>query len=291
VFHVFADEDDEWWWRYVLPDATVAAGSARGFATRDEAETAIDNRIRAAARAGPIHEIAEYAVRLDSASGDDWRWTLVDTEGHELAASARSRPREDAVATVRAIQEHAAETVVFELQEPTILVANRDGVWEWDFVDADRAVVARGAAEASTREEATETVDRVRRVFPTAGTLDYDETAFEVYDDGDRWQWRLIDDEESVIAAGSERYGSRADAEAAIDAIKGEVGDASILEIDNAAFELHEGDDGEWRWRLLGEDGNELAESSRSYPSHQSAREAMNDVKEFGDDALIQFAE
>jgi len=290
VFHVFADEDDEWWWRFVLPDATVAAESARGFATRDEAETAIDNRVRAAASEGPIHEFAEYGVRLHPATGDDWRWTLVDTDGHELAASADAHPFEETMDTVRAIQEHAAGTVVFELQEPTFLVANRDGVWEWDFVDADRTVLARGDAEAESREAATETVDRVRRVLPTAGTLDYEETAFEVYDDGDSWRWRLIDDEESVIAAGSEGYDSRSDAEAAIDAIKDEVSDASILEIDTAAFELHETDDG-WSWRLLGEDGNELAESSRSYPSHQSAREAMNAVKEFGDDALIQFAE
>jgi uncharacterized protein YegP (UPF0339 family) len=290
VFHVFADEDDEWWWRFVRPNGSVAAESARGFATRDETETAIENRVRAAAGAGPIHEIGEYAVRLRPATGDDWRWTLVDTEGHELAESSEAHSREETEATVREIQQHAAEAVVFELQDPTFLVAERDGVWEWDFVDADRTVLARGADEASTREAAMETVDRVRRNLPTAGTLDYDETAFEVYDDGDRWQWRLIDDEGSVIAAGSEGYDSRADAEAAIDAIKGEVRGASILEIDTAAFELHE-NDGDWQWRLLGEDGNELAESLRSYPTRGEAREAMNAVKEFGDDAMIQFAE
>lgn len=289
-FHVAADANDEWSWQFVLPDRSVAAESPRGFATRDETETAIDDRVRTTASAGPVHEFESCGVRLGPASGDDWQWTVVDAAGEELAASAGTSPREEAEETVRALERHAAEAVVFDLRESTFLVANRRDGWEWDLVDADRTVLASGAEAASTREAATETVDRVRRVLPDAGTLDYEDTAFDVYEDGDQWQWRLIDESETVIAAGSEEYDSREDAEAAIDAIKDEVSDASLLEIDSAAFELYEAD-GEWQWRLLGEDGNELATSLRSYTSHQTAREAMNAVKEFGDDAIIQIAE
>jgi uncharacterized protein YegP (UPF0339 family) len=46
-----------------------------------------------------------------------------------------------------------------------------------------------------------------------------------------------------------------------------------------AAFEVYEGKDEKWRWRLLHDDGNVIADSGRSYSSRQAAEKGLRRVK------------
>jgi uncharacterized protein YegP (UPF0339 family) len=63
------------------------------------------------------------------------------------------------------------------------------------------------------------------------------------------------------------------------------VGEASVLEVDGAAFELFEDDEDGWRWRLVDEDGAPLATSFRAHEARQDARRAMTNVKQYAPDA------
>lgn len=103
------------------------------------------------------------------------------------------------------------------------------------------------------------------------------------------WRWRLIDEDGNVLADSAEAVDTREDAEREVAAIKDELDEASILEIETAAFELHEAD-GVWRWRLIDETGNVLAESLTAYPSRREARDGMNRIQEHGPDAWTSVA-
>ncbi|USZ69097.1 YegP family protein [Halorussus salilacus] len=46
-----------------------------------------------------------------------------------------------------------------------------------------------------------------------------------------------------------------------------------------AAFEVYEGRDGKWRWRLVHDNGNVVADSGQGYASKQSARKGIRSVK------------
>ena len=84
-------------------------------------------------------------------------------------------------------------------------------------------------------------------------------------------------------------HDSRDDAMSSMLTVRQNAPNAELLEIDTAAFELHE-DEGEWRWRLLDADGTSLAESAVPYPSRRAASDALNAVKEFGSDSTIEVA-
>jgi len=68
--------------------------------------------------------------------------------------------------------------------------------------------------------------------------------------------------------------------------VRAHIAEASVIEIDSAAFEFHQGDDG-WRWRLVDEAGTELAESIATFPTRAEAQEELSVVKEFGPDSEI----
>ncbi|WP_435344633.1 DUF1508 domain-containing protein [Haloarchaeobius sp. HRN-SO-5] len=289
VFEVFT-EGDGWRWRLVNPDGSVAAEGTREFATRNEAETAIESRIRDAAGTSPVHEVDSLAVRLVPSAGNEWRWELIDAEGGVVAESARTAERATAEATIQALGEHATDAPVFEFHSPSYVLTEESDGWHWTLVDVDRKTLADGEEVAETKEAAQSAVETARRHLPNADVLDDEDAVFEITQSEGSWSWRFLNADEEIIAGGTEQYDTRTEVEDAIDTLTDETADASILEIDSAAFELHKDDDG-WRWRLIDENGRTLVQSLATYSSHQDAREATGLVKEFGSDAVVQVAE
>ena len=47
----------------------------------------------------------------------------------------------------------------------------------------------------------------------------------------------------------------------------------------NATFELYEDSAGEYRWRLVHDNGNIIADSGEGYSSRSAAEDAINSVK------------
>ncbi len=287
IFQVYQDGADEWWWRFVRPDGTDLAESPEGFGTRHEAEDAIDELVDDHVGAG-IAEVGQLAVVVDE-SGEDWTWRFVDQDRIPIAESTRQYETRNAARQAIGDVQSAVDTVtVFEIRDAAFFVT--DGEWTWALFDEAHEEVAVGAESFDSLEAAEANVDTVTNRVDSAGYIDYEGAAFEVHDTDDGWQWRLIDEARNVISASTETYESKQAVEETVEAIREELTEASILEIERAAFEFHEDTQG-WRWRLIDESGNELAESLQAYESRTDAREAMTTVKDFAPEAWTSVAD
>ncbi len=58
-----------------------------------------------------------------------------------------------------------------------------------------------------------------------------------------------------------------------------------------ATFELYEDSAGEWRWRLVHDNGNIIADGGEGYASRQKARQGLDSVKENAAGAPVEDAE
>jgi uncharacterized protein YegP (UPF0339 family) len=182
------------------------------------------------------------------------------------------------------------ESTVFELKDYTFHIVHGDDGWDWELVDDEREPLMQSDETFETLEGARESIDHIQSIIEEAGIVDVEDAAFEIYQYEDRWRWQLIDASENVMASGAQAYDTRDDVEEAIEEIRSELDDASIIDIERAAFELTESE-GKWRWRLIDETGNPVATSLMEYDSRREARDAMEILQEYGPEALTQVAE
>ncbi len=289
VYQVYG-VDDDWTWQFVLPDGSVVAQGEDVYGTRDEAVSAIESEVREVAGSASIDTIEQLALQL-TASGERHSWRLIDPARSVVASSSRAYGnRDDAVTEVETVREHAADATVFELQAATFQLRGADDGWTWRLIDDDRETIMVSSGSYGAREDAEAAIERVRDVIRSADVLDYDEAAFELVEREDHWTWRLIDEEGNSLASSENDYSSRDAAKEALESVRTELHDASILEIDIAAFELQEAD-GLWRWRLIDENGNAIAQSLRTFDSRREARDSMEMLKEHAPQAITTVAE
>jgi len=287
LFQVYVDADDEWWWRFVLPDGTILAESPRRFGTRHEVEGAVDD-IQGMAGEAPVETVGRLAVLLDPA---DWSWDLVDENRDPVAIGAVSHDdRESAVAAVEDLQRHATETTVYEIRTAAFDCYESDEGWTWRLVDADHEPVAHAPETFEDLTAVESAIDAVSAVAADAELVDYDDVAFELFQDEDGWTWHLVDEDHTVLAVAATSHAERAAAERDVADARDEIAAASVIEIDSATFEFHHDGDG-WRWRLVDENGNELGESIQTFESRAAAQEELSTVKELGPDAWVSVAE
>jgi len=290
IFQVYADDASEWHWRFVHEDGTIVADSTETFATRDEATTALESNIRPAAAEGDIDVVESLALQVDQ-RGDRYTWRLIDADRTTIAAATRSYVDRDEVTRLLGdLQELAMDSTVFELKEYTFHVTQGDAGWDWELVDEDREPLMQSDEAFDSLEAARDSIDHIQSIIADAGIVDVEDAAFEIYQYEDRWRWQLIDDSENVMASGAQDYASREAVKDAIEEIRSELDDASIIDIERAAFELTESE-GKWRWRLIDETGNPVATSITEYETRREARDAMDVLKEYGPEAITQVAE
>ncbi|MEF8831289.1 MAG: DUF1508 domain-containing protein [Halobacteriales archaeon] len=291
VFQVYADRDDQWRWWFVRADGTIVADGEETYATRDEAVTAIESDVRSVADGAEVYAIERLALQVD-ARGDRYSWRVIDSQRETVAASSRSYPdREQVDREVRLFQDNAADATVFELTDPAFQIRRGDEGWDWRLVGADRDPLLLSDAPHGSRADAEAEIETVKSIIGDAGVLDYEGAAFEILETEDsRWTWQLVDDVGEVMAASAQNYGTESEAEDALDRVREELEDASILEIEIAAFELQE-ETGQWTWRLIDETGNPIAESVIRYDSRREARESMEALQEYAPTAQTQVAE
>ncbi|WP_254278943.1 DUF1508 domain-containing protein [Haloarcula marina] len=288
IFQVYADSDDEWWWRFVTPTGDVLADAPVSYGTRHAVEDAVED-VQRAADAADIERIGSLAVSLDPT---DWHWELVDADRDRVAVGAREHTdRTAAESAVETIQREATQTTVYEIRTAAFDCFLRDdGAWGWRLVDADHDVVATSPDTYERLEDAESAASRVRNLAGEAELVDYDDVAFELFQDEDGWTWQFIDEDQRVIATGASRHDGQAAAREELDGVRTHITDASVIEIDSAAFEFHQGEAG-WHWRLVDEGGNEMARSVDTFPTRAEAQEELTLVKEHGPDAWMSVAE
>lgn len=106
---------------------------------------------------------------------------------------------------------------------------------------------------------------------------------FEIYQgqDGD-YYWRLRDSNGKIVADGSEGYVSKDNVRDAIENVKNEVSSGS------ADFEIYEGSDGDYYWRLQDGNGEIVADGSEGYSSKSNAKDAVENVMDEIPDADVE---
>ena len=104
--------------------------------------------------------------------------------------------------------------------------------------------------------------------------------AFDLFeDDGGEYRWRLVHDNGNVIADSGEGYSSRSNARRAMSRVRTHAAAADYLRIDPTGFEIYRDKGGKWRWRLVHENGNVIADSGQGYASRAKARQGVESVR------------
>jgi len=286
-FQIFDDADDDWWWRYVVPEGTVIATSPGSFGTRHAAEDAVAD-LQEIAGTAAVKTVGRLAILLDPV---DWHWDLVDADREPVAEGlVRHRDKEAAIEALEHLQRRADETTVYEIRDSAFdCYRNEDG-WTWRLIDADHEPIATSTTTYETLEAGEDAVEYVRAIAGRVEIVDFDDVAFEIFEDEEGWTWRFIDEDRRVIATGAERYEDRDAVESDLVAVREEITQASVIEIDSAAFEFHQTAAG-WRWRLVDDTGDEIAESIDTFPSRAAAQEDLTTVKELAPEGWVSVAE
>jgi len=206
-------------------------------------------------------------------------------------------------AELAALRESQARFEVYE---------DRAGEHRWRLRHRNGNVIADSGEGYSSRQKCHQGLHSVKRNALGAGILriekdepdDADEPAvavaavadevesqstFEIYEDaGTDWRWRLRHQNGNVIADSGQGYASRRGVREAVDRVREHVVAADYLRVDPAAFELYRDKGGQWRWRLLHENGNVLADSGQGYSSRFAARKGSESVRNNIGDADIE---
>ncbi|QSG03164.1 DUF1508 domain-containing protein [Natranaeroarchaeum sulfidigenes] len=287
IFEVFSEGSDDWQWRCLYEDNTIIAESPEGYATRDDAEGAIE-RVKPNATSAAIHTIEGLAFEIDPDS--EYRWDVLDQQRETVVVGGRSY--EEAEAAESAIEElkaNAGDATTFTIEDAAIRLQQSESGWSWELIDRDRTVYARSGGQYDTREVVLDTIEELQVLAPDAEFLEFETAGIEIVEADDGWRWQLLNGDEDVVAASATVYEERSALIDAIDDIRDLLVSASILEIDDPTFELHQ-QEGGWIWRLVDENGIGLAESAESYPTRSAARERMNTLKEQAPDGSLSVA-
>jgi hypothetical protein len=115
---------------------------------------------------------------------------------------------------------------------------------------------------------------------------------FELYEDNsEQWRWRLVHVNGNIIADSSEGYASKQKAQQGLDSVKANAPGAYVVDtskeddavIDeggsNATFELYADKAAKWRWRLVHDNGEIIADGGQGYASKQKAKQGLRSVQ------------
>ncbi|WP_066412852.1 YegP family protein [Halorubrum aethiopicum] len=230
----------------------IEAGAAADAEER-EAETAA-----ARAETAALHESKARFELFEDASGRP-RWRLRHRNGNVIATSGQGySSRGKAQKGLHSVRRNALGAGLLRIETPVEeaeALADDDGP---EPADADEPDVAVPSDDETIESEAT----------------------FELFEDAaDEWRWRLRHDNGNTIGDSGEGYASKSNAKRALSRVREHVAAADYLRVDPAAFEVYRDKGGKWRWRLIHENGNVLADSGQGYSSRSKARQGLESVR------------
>lgn len=299
---------------YGLGLVSIAAGGVLvpmlSSVRRDPEEESDRNAALVEQREDALADEADLAQELEDSRDerDDLQEEIDDTLADEDDLARELEDSRAAGATTSAAAERPESQASFEIYE------DDEGTWRWRLRHRNGNVLADSGRGYARRTGAQNSMQSVRRdafgaaaiaITPegdadesdeddasgavTVADADESKATFEIYEDegGEQWRWRLLHDNGNIIADGSEGYASKSNVQRAMDEIRGHVAAANYLHVDPVAYELYEDEEGQWRWRLIHENGNVLASAARGYDARPDARDAVTAVKETLSDAEV----
>jgi uncharacterized protein YegP (UPF0339 family) len=181
------------------------------------------------------------------------------------------------------------------------------GEYRWRLRHRNGNVIADGGEGYASRQKAQQGLSGVKRDAYGASVIDLERTDTEVDDVEDategasapgytpdaesqatveqyedaagEYRWRLRHDNGEIIADGGEGYASKNGLEQAVERVKHYVQPADYLSVDPVAFELYRDNADEWRWRLIHENGQTIADGGEGYSSRTKARQGLESVR------------
>lgn len=285
AFDVFEDESERWDWRFVDdsrrplatdPDthATESDAIAR---SRDFADRLEDARVLALEEMG----VELYETELG------WQYRIVDADDDRYATSEGTGAydtRSAAESAATQVVEDLATASIIDHDEPAFECVPDQSGWTWTLRDDADDRIATRTGEATSIDVARDEAERTQAVLPEAEIIEYEDVDYEVYPTNDGWGWRLVSEDRRILAEHSTGFEDREAADEAVRTVQDRVLSADLIEFDSAAFQQYESD-GEWRWRLIDEDGRVMTDSGEGYDSKVDLREGMQTLKEHAPDA------
>jgi len=275
-------EGTRWRWRLVGEGREPLALAPDTADSRDAGYDATD-AVRDAAGEADVLALANVGFEVRETDGG-YSWRVVDETGTELGtAAATTDDRSATRSRIDEVRAAAADAPVLADPDPHFELVPEDGDWHWRF-DSEGVVVATDAGAHDTREAAETAIGSIRDAADDAGVVEGTATAVELYRD-DGWRWRLVAADRTVIQRGTGAHASREAAEEAAERAAAVATAAELVEFEEAAFQLYEADGGDWRWRLIEEGGELLADSGEDYETREAAASGMTVLKENAPDA------
>ncbi|WP_235853637.1 HVO_2922 family protein [Halosimplex salinum] len=292
-FELFQDRGSKWRWRLRHRNGNIIADGGQGYSSRQKAEQGLESVRNNAGGAPAVHEEVEVEEDEDPAvepyppgesqgtfevyedAGGEYRWRLVHRNGNIVADSGEGYADrsgvEDAVERVR---EYVGDADYLRV-DPAAFEVYRDAAdeWRWRLIHRNGEILADGGEGYAERTNAQDGIESVRE---TVG----DDDAFEVFEDSaGEYRWRLVASNDEIIADGGEGFASERGARDSIERVREHAPEASALDYTGAAFELYEDNAGEYRWRLLHENGQIVGDSGEGYASRTGAIHGIQSVK------------
>ncbi|MGZ0746801.1 DUF1508 domain-containing protein [Haloparvum sp. AD34] len=292
-FETYQDAADEWRWRLHHRNGNVIADGGEGYTQLHNAQKGLQSVRRNALGATVVQTEREADLPDEGESFDtlpeepsqatfevfeddagEYRWRLVHDNGNVLADSGEGyvtkhnaeRALEGVTATVSPADYLWFDPAGFETYRDT------GGQWRWRLVHRNGNILADGgegyASHGNARRAVQNLQDRV------------DELEFDIYEDSaGNHRWRLVAENDEIVADSGEGYSSRDAVEDAVDRVERLVPEADTLEVGMAAFEIYEDESETYRWRLRHRNGNVLADSGEGYADRSNVRDAIESVK------------
>ena len=228
---------------------------------RSELEEKLSNR---EAEIDALHS-SSARFELFEDRGGKHRWRLRHRNGNVIAAAGQGYSSyQKCQQGMHSVMRNALGAGVLRLESETVETTTEDG------------------------EPVPEDADEPDIAVPSVGEDLESAATFEVFEDeGGRWRWRLRHDNGNIVADSGEGYASKSNTRRAMRNVRDHVSAADYLDIDSAAFEVYRDRAGQYRWRLLHENGNILADSGQGYTRRSDARKGLESVRKNVNEAPI----
>ncbi len=247
--------------------------------SRAETETASERAAR------------EAEARADEQAQTEREETQTELKETQAELDEARAASEAATAELESLKQSRARFEIYQ---------DRGGGHRWRLRHRNGNVIATGGQAYSSRQKCQQGMHSVIRNALGAGIMKIEpddpqvvesetetepiaiesQAAFELYEDNaGEYRWRLRHDNGNIIADSGEGYASKSNAKRAMAGVRNHAESADYLKIDPAGFEIYRDNGGEWRWRLVHENGEILADSGEGYASRQKARQGVDSVR------------
>lgn len=282
AIELFRTDDGEWGWRLVDESGETLGEAGQRHATKADAKTDAETMRETAADADH-RTIGAGAFQLYERPGADrapWRWRFIGAAGQILADGATEHTTKDGVErSLDTIRSTAPTATVHDIDTLAITITDDDGL-SFQIVDTTRDTLAASVEDYTDRTAIDDAIDTVRTHAADATVFELRGPIYRLYEREDGYEWTLVDDDWTPIAAAPTTYPDRETAETGITAVRDRATAAGVLEYENAAYEVYHTPDEEWRWRLIDEDGDQRAVSAAAYDSRDGATDAIDAVRD-----------